>query len=155
MRKLIDVALIIGAIVAVLFTAWNIAPDSWFKSFGGAGKDIVVVDMLKIDVAQRKFVAEMLKKEAGASSVASAFRATGDVIEAARTIAPNKTIAVKQAFLYSEYPDITNDVLIELGLDPSVEVSINADSYDAETSDIVNMESAVRDMKSKGVQLPY
>lgn len=70
------------------------------------------------------------------------------------TIAPNSAIAVKQAFLYSEYPDITNRVLEDLGLDTTIAGDVDVDLFLEETSDIANMQEAVRERK-KGFDLPY
>jgi len=159
MTKYLEKTLIVTAVIAILITAWNLMPISFKQHFvPGAPDDIVVVDMLRLDVAQRRFVADLLAENPGASGIASAFRATRDVVAAAKAVAPGKSVMVKQAFLYTDYPDITDEVLVELGLDPSVDLSINSDIL-SEKIEVPKQGEAVREHRessgSAGVALPY
>jgi hypothetical protein len=153
MQKAWNILIVIAAVFAICFTIWNVSGLK-LKSALNTGHQIVVVDLLRVEAAQRKFVADVLKQEQGPAGMASAFRATGDVVTAARAVAPGAAIAVKQAFLYSEYPDITNQVLKELGLDVNVTSDVDVEILTNETSDIANMLDSVRDRK-KGLEIPY
>jgi hypothetical protein len=122
--------------------------------------NVVLVDMLQVEVAQRKYVKKVLGTDASVGSLAAAFRASGDVVAASRQVAPNANIAVKQSFLHSNHPDITNQVISALGYPPVSDEELgNALNREAvlgqfKTDDVVNPLN--QDKKpSSSVQMPY
>jgi len=166
MVRYLDKIMIMLALLAALTTAFNLFSGNFKKLLtpSDTTTEIVVVDMLRIDIAQKRFVSDRLQANPGAQGIASAFRATKDVVAAARKVAPGKAIAVKQAFLYSPYDDITDEVLAELGLEQysgGKGENVSSKLYTSSPSlSLSKMPPAVREeIKTNGddenVSLPY
>lgn len=119
-KSLLNPTILLAVIAAgaIVFTALKFF-DVEIHNRLDSGDNIVVLDMIKVEIAQRKYVSEILKKDVGVGGIAAAFKASGDIVKATKIVAPGYNVAVKQAFLYSDYPDITNEVIKTMGL-PSV-----------------------------------
>lgn len=107
-------------VIALIGLMAGVAGAAGFHRFAGAGAqpEFVTFDVTKLTNAQRQVAAGLLNDDPDAiSTVRRAGRQAMSVIE---DFAGGRTVVVRQAFVASQIPDITEQVLEELGLPTDV-----------------------------------
>lgn len=106
-NKLVPSLIWVAIVLVVLSTGYNV----YAKYDHNTGSEPYVIDMLKIDAAQRLKVSKILGEATTSGDYYDAFKASGSVMAAAREVSGGRPVAIKQAFLIHDYVDITDRVI--------------------------------------------
>jgi hypothetical protein len=121
--KTLTLVIWIVAAVAIGATAYNLYQN---YPIGGESEPYVV-DLLKVQAAQRLKVSSILGQSTSTSDYYEAFNASGSIMAAAKAVAKGSPVVVEQAYLIHNFTDITDEVLEQMGLpNPGKDFSLKA-----------------------------